>query len=92
MALVILDLSLNPLENNLACLPIELSRWLVPRTCPIINLTLQAQAELSSHPNPFAYIAQIGFDFSVTPQQLTALTLHRASSLNSTPSSSSTAP
>jgi hypothetical protein len=56
-----------------------LSRWLVPRTFPIINLTLRAQAELSSHPNPFAYIAQIGFDFPVTPQQLTALTLHRAS-------------
>jgi hypothetical protein len=56
-----------------------LSRWLVPRTFPIINLTLRAQAELSSHPNPFAYITQIGFDFPVTPQQLTALTLHRAS-------------
>jgi hypothetical protein len=26
LALVILDLSLNPLENNLSCLPIELSR------------------------------------------------------------------
>jgi hypothetical protein len=75
---VILDLSLNPLENNLSCLPIELSRWLVPRTFPIISLTLQAQAELSSHPNHFTCIAQIGFDFPVTPQQLTALTLHRA--------------
>jgi hypothetical protein len=49
------------------------------RTFPIINFTLQAQAELSSHPNPFAYIAQIEFDFPVTAQQLTALTLHRAS-------------
>jgi hypothetical protein len=76
---VILDLSLNPLENNRSCLPIELSRWLVTRTFPIMNLTLQAQAEFSSHPNPFAYIAQIGFDFPVTAQQLTALTLHRAS-------------
>jgi hypothetical protein len=79
LALVILDLSLNPLENNLSYLPIELSLWLVPRTVPIINLTLQVQAELSSHANPFAYIAQIGFGFLVTPQQLTALTLHRPS-------------